>query len=391
MIPLTKIICQQIKRISSYILICLIIYFTCLADLFAQQNHSALKKDWIVVIDPGHGGLDPGALGSSIKEKEVVLGIALKLGSLIEKNFDDVKVIYTRDKDIFIPLDQRAEIANKNHADLFISIHANWFQKKTSYGTETFVMGPHKNDANFEVAKLENSVITLEEDYSTKYEGFDPKSLDSYIIFTLLQTTYQDQSLYLAKLIQDEFREKAKRFDRGVKQAGFWVLWKTTMPSILVETGFLSNEQEEKYLKSEEGQTYLASAIFRAFREYKESIERSSNFESIDKSEIDLKNSIESPEKINFDNSELYFKVQVFSSRKPITADADYFKNFTDVEEFKSGKWFKYAVGKENSYKNIISLCSEVKKIYPDAFVIAIKNGEIIPLKDAIEEINNKL
>jgi N-acetylmuramoyl-L-alanine amidase len=259
----------------------------------------------------------------------------------LRKYFDDVKVIYTRDKDIFIPLDQRAEIANKNHADLFISIHANWFQKKTSYGTETFVMGPHKNDANFEVAKLENSVITLEEDYSTKYEGFDPKSLDSYIIFTLLQTTYQDQSLYLAKLIQDEFREKAKRFDRGVKQAGFWVLWKTTMPSILVETGFLSNEQEEKYLKSEEGQTYLASAIFRAFREYKESIERSSNFESIDKSEIDLKNSIESPEKFNFDNSELYFKVQVFSSRNQITADADYFKNFTDVEEFKSGKWFK--------------------------------------------------
>jgi N-acetylmuramoyl-L-alanine amidase len=389
MIPLTKIICQQIKRISSYILVCLIIYLVIVADLQAQPNNSSLKKDWVVVIDPGHGGLDPGALGSKLKEKEVVLSIALKLGNYIKENFDDVKVIYTRDKDIFIPLDQRAEIANKNHADLFISIHANWFQKKTSYGTETFIMGPHKNDANFEVAKLENSVITLEDDYSTKYEGFDPNSLDSYMIFTLLQTTYQDQSLYLAKLIQDEFRDKAKRFDRGVKQAGFWVLWKTTMPSILVETGFLSNEQEEEYLKSQQGQDYLASAIFRAFREYKENIERSSNFESIDKSERVSATLAQTEENKSECESVLYFKVQVFSSRNQIAKDADYFKNFTFVEEFKSGKWFKYAIGKENSYKNIISLCSEVKKVYPDAFVIAIKNGEIIPLKEAIEEINN--
>lgn len=389
MILLTKIICQQIKRISLYILICAIVYFNFFYDLEAQAGNIPMKKDWVVVIDPGHGGRDPGALGANLKEKEVVLSIALKLGAYIEKNFDDVKVIYTRDKDVFIPLDQRAEIANKNHADLFISIHANWFSKKTSYGTETFVMGPHKNDANFEVAKLENSVITLEEDYTTKYEGFDPKSLDSYIIFTLLQTTYQDQSLYLAKLIQDEFRDKAKRYDRGVKQAGFWVLWKTTMPSILIETGFLSNDQEEKYLKSEQGQDYLASAIFRAFREYKESIERSSNFESIEKTEdVSLaSNEIKQTNIVN--ENDLYFKVQVFSSRNIVSMDADYFKDFNEVEEFKSGKWFKYAVGKEYNYKSIIGFCSEVKKVYPDAFVIAIKNGEIIPLKEAIEEINN--
>lgn len=388
MTPLTKMICQQIKRISSYILVCLMVYFTYTTDILAQQDKNSLKTDWVVVIDPGHGGRDPGASGSIIKEKDVVLNIALKLGSYIEKNFDDVKVIYTRDKDVFIPLDQRAEIANKNHADLFISIHANWFQKNTSYGTETFVMGPHKNNANFEVAKLENSVITLEDDYSTKYEGFDPKSPESYIIFTLLQTTHQDQSLFLAKLVQDEFTEKAKRFNRGVKQAGFWVLWKTTMPSILVETGFLSNAEEEKYLKSDEGQDYLASAIFRAFREYKENIERSSNFESVEKDENEILIPAQTGSVTTENESELYFKVQVLSSKNQISADADYFRSFKYVEEFKSGKWYKYAVGKEYNYKSIISLCSEVKKEYSDAFVIAIKKGEIIPLKEAIEEIN---
>jgi len=385
MIPLTKGFCQQIKRNTLNILVCLLVILALTTDLQASESIIGDKDEWIVVIDPGHGGRDPGALGSKVKEKDVVLAISLKLGKYIEENFSDVKVIYTRDKDVFIPLDERAKIANKHNADLFISIHANWFQRSTSYGTETFVMGAHKNKANLEVAKLENSVITLEEDYTTKYEGFDPNSPDSYIIFTLLQSTYLDQSLQMAKLVQDEFREKAKRNDRGVKQAGFWVLWKTTMPSVLIETGFLSHKDEEIYLSSSEGQTYLASAIFRAFRAYKESIENSSHFETIKdtKPETTVENDLQSTKE-----NTIYFKVQVLTSRNEMPLDDSYFKDFKNVEMFGTGKWFKFAVGKEKDYKNIISYCREVKMEFPDAFVIAVKNGEIIPLKQAIEEIN---
>jgi len=222
-----------------------------------------------VVIDPGHGGKVPGAVGRRSLEKDIALAISLKLGQYIEENLPDVKVIYTRNTDVDVPLHQRARIANENHADLFISIHCNSTRNSSAIGTETFVMGLHRSQANLEVARKENAAILYEEDYLETYDGFDPNSPEANIIFTLYQNAYLDQSLAMASLVQDQFRERARRVDRGVKQAGFLVLYQVTMPGILVETGFISNPREEEYLMSETGQTHIASAIFRAFREYK--------------------------------------------------------------------------------------------------------------------------
>jgi len=226
-----------------------------------------------VVIDAGHGGHDPGCFGASNKEKVVALAIALKLGKMIEDNHPDVKVVYTRKTDIFIPLIERAEIANKAHADLFISIHCNASKAKTAFGTETWVMGLHVSEANLAVAKRENSVILLEEDYKENYDGFDPNSAEAYITFSLYQNVNIDKSLYLASKIENAFKNKMERFTRGVKQAGFLVLYKTNMPSILIETGFLSNISDEKILGSDKGQDEISETIYSAFKEYKADIE----------------------------------------------------------------------------------------------------------------------
>lgn len=330
-----------------------------------------------VVIDPGHGGKDPGASGKKYKEKDIVLSVALKLGDYIQKNFSDVKVIYTRDNDTFIPLDERPEIANKNKADIFISIHANASPKTYSFGTETFVMGDTRNASNFEVAKLENSVISFEENYEAKYEGFDPTSIESYIIFSLLQHTYLEQSLNIADKIQQQFREKVQRADRGVKQAGFLVLWKTTMPSVLVELGFISNPEEEKFLASSQGQDYLASALLRAFREYKNEIESRSNFEAT----LPVKNI---PDEMTND---VYFKIQVFSSKNKVSLQDRIFEGCEFPEEFPSGKINKYCIGKFTSYEEASLQSRNWQSRFSGAFVIAVKEGNIIPVSQAIEEI----
>ncbi len=221
-----------------------------------------------VVIDPGHGGHDSGCLGSSSKEKHVALEIALKLGKQIEQTYPDVKVIFTRKTDVFIPLHERADIANRNHADLFICVHLN-SGNKVAYGAETYVMGLHKTEDNLNVAKRENASILLEDDYKTQYDGFDPNSPEANIIFSLYQNQFMHQSLSFASKIQDQFEEYAGRNNRGVKQAGFLVLYKTAMPSVLIESGFLTHDMEEKYLDSDKGESTIATSIFRAFREYK--------------------------------------------------------------------------------------------------------------------------
>jgi N-acetylmuramoyl-L-alanine amidase len=247
-----------------------------IAITLLNTSATLLKSDYkvdTIVIDPGHGGKDPGTRGQNAKEKDVALKIALKLGAYIEKSLPDVKVIYTRKDDRYIPLDERAAIANKHKADLFICIHANAIVNANAYGTETYVMGLHKDDGNMDVAKRENSVITLDENYEERYEGFDPKSPESYILFSLTQSAYKESSLLFAQKIEDQFKSKVGRHSRGVKQAGFWVLWRTAMPSVLIETGFLSNVKEEDYLKSEAGQDLIASGIFRAFRDYKTQVE----------------------------------------------------------------------------------------------------------------------
>jgi N-acetylmuramoyl-L-alanine amidase len=227
----------------------------------------------VIVIDAGHGGKDQGTHGKKALEKDVALKIALKLGSYIEKNVPGVKVIYTRKDDRYIALDERAEIANRNKADLFICIHANSMPGGKAIGTETYVMGLHKDNGNFELAKRENSVILMDENYKERYEGFDPNSPESYILFSLTQSAYQESSLLFASKVESQFAARAGRRSRGVKQAGFLVLWKTTMPSVLIETGFLSHSTEEQFLSTESGQDLIASGIYRAFKEYKSDVE----------------------------------------------------------------------------------------------------------------------
>lgn len=227
----------------------------------------------VVVIDAGHGGKDSGTRGRHTLEKDVALKIALKVGNYIEKYVPGVKVVYTRKTDTYISLDERARIANRANADLFICIHANSMPGGRAIGTETYVMGLHKDESNFEVAKRENSVILMDENYKERYEGFDPTSPESYILFSLTQSAYQESSLRFAQKVEDQFRNRAGRRSRGVKQAGFVVLWKTTMPSVLIETGFLSHPQEEEFLASERGQDLIASGIYRAFKEYKSEVE----------------------------------------------------------------------------------------------------------------------
>jgi N-acetylmuramoyl-L-alanine amidase len=227
----------------------------------------------VVVIDAGHGGHDNGTHGKLLKEKDVALNIALKVGSYIEKNIPGVKVIYTRRDDRYLALDERADIANRNKADLFICIHANANPNTKAFGTETFVMGLHKDEGNLAIAQRENSVILMDENYEERYEGFNPSSPESYILFTLIQSAYQESSLKFAQKVEGQFKERVGRLSRGVKQAGFVVLWRTTMPSVLIETGFLTNSTEEKFLAGDEGQELIASGIYRAFKEYKNEVE----------------------------------------------------------------------------------------------------------------------
>jgi N-acetylmuramoyl-L-alanine amidase len=224
------------------------------------------------MIDPGHGGKDPGNLGKRSKEKDIALKISLKFGDYIEKNFPDVKVMYTRKDDRYVDLYERPVMANKAKADLFICIHCNSEPGVSAYGTETFVMGLSKDQRNFDVAKRENAVILMDENQE-RYEGFDPTSDESYILFSIGQSFHKENSLKFAQKIEDQFKKKVGRYSRGVKQAGFWVLWSTAMPSVLVETGFLSNANEETYMMSDHGQDAIASGLFRAFKEYKTEIE----------------------------------------------------------------------------------------------------------------------
>ena len=247
-----------------------------LAITLLNSSSTLIKHDFkvdVIVIDAGHGGKDQGTRGKKALEKDVALKIALKLGNYIEKNMPGVKVVYTRKDDRYLALDERASIANKIKADLFICIHANSLPGSKAQGTETYVMGLHKDNSNFELAKRENAVILMDENYKERYEGFDPNSPESYILFSLTQSAYQESSLLFAQKVEDQFKHRAGRNSRGVKQAGFVVLWRTTMPSVLIETGFLSNSTEEQFLATPAGQDLIASGIYRAFKEYKNEVE----------------------------------------------------------------------------------------------------------------------
>lgn len=332
----------------------------------------------VIVIDAGHGGKDPGAPGRKVQEKALTLAVALKLGALITGNLKDVKVIYTRDSDEFIELYQRADIANKNKASLFISIHCNANKNKTLRGAETYIMGLHRSTANLEVAKLENASILLESDYNREYEGFDPNSDESYIIFNLFQNANLDLSTSLAAAIQEQMSERVGLTDRGVRQAGFLVLYKTAMPSVLAEVGYLSNPEEEDFLISDKGQDYIASALYRAVRDYRRTLAASRGDSTVSPPE---------EQKMRVKPAafpKVYFSVQLKSSPVQLKTDAASFSGLAGVTMYKHEGLYKYKVGKEAFFDDAVALLEEAKKKgYRDAFIIAFQGTERITVMQA--------
>jgi N-acetylmuramoyl-L-alanine amidase len=379
-----------------------------------------------VVIDAGHGGKDPGCHGSKYKEKDVALAVALKLGKYIEDNIKDVKVVYTRKTDVFIELQQRAEIANKAKADLFICIHCNsacFRDKKLKkdickdevLGAETYVMGIKNEQGKLDVAKRENSAILLEDNYVQKYDGFDPNSDESYIIMSMFSDNYISQSLNFASKVQKQYGSKAGRVDKGVKRASLWVLWRTYMPSVLTEIGFLTNPKEEQFLGSARGQEYTAACLFRAFREYKDEIEGSVKkyddaFEKQEAYKLNKEDSVElennktlkepgkdsiiavkkEEEEIKTDvvkkeeasSAPIVYKVQITSSDKQIPLNAGKFAGVEKPGEYIDKGIYKYTAGEYKNQAEAAKLQALLRKNgFPDAFVIATQDGKRIPLK----------
>jgi N-acetylmuramoyl-L-alanine amidase len=332
-----------------------------------------------VVIDAGHGGKDPGALGSRSREKDITLALALRTGEYITKYIPGVEVMYTRKTDEFIELHRRAAIANTSKADLFISIHCNASRSKEAFGTETYVMGLHKSQDNLEVAKLENAAILQEENYAGMYEGFDPNLDEDYITLTMFQDAFLEQSTILAEEIQRQFRERAKLKDRGVFQAGFLVLYRTAMPGVLVETGFISNPRDEAYLMSEDGQAYIASAIFRAFRYYKEEAEREDN-----KARVAETTEVSPPAQ---PPTEIRFRVQFLSSRTKKPVNSKKFRELLEVKGYRQDGMYKYSSGDFLSYDEALEHQQQMRDElnYKDAFIIAFSDGERISLEEALE------
>lgn len=334
-------------------------------------NHLSFgqKELTTVVIDPGHGGKDSGALGKKCKEKDIVLDIALRLGKMINDSLPEVKTLYTRDSDVFIPLIDRSAIANKNGADLFISIHANSVKNAKIQGSETFVLGLHRSKENLEVAQKENSVITLEDDYTNKYEGFDPTQPESYIIFELMQNLYLEQSILMASMVQDCFA-KCNRGNRGVKQAGFVVLRQSSMPSILVEVGFLSNAEEELYLISEKGKKEMTESIFQAFKIYK------MQFNSNNKVSMKL-NKEEEDEKLQ---KGIRFQIQIATSSKPLE---NVTQNHGKVDVLEEDGKYKYMIYRTSSYDEAAQTLKKVKKDFTDCFIVAFEDGKKVTVRYA--------
>jgi N-acetylmuramoyl-L-alanine amidase len=350
-----------------------------------------------VVIDAGHGGYDGGAVGKKFLEKNIALSIALKVGNCIKEAYPEVEVIYTRKTDVFVELYNRARIANENKADLFISIHCNSSKSTSAVGTETWVMGLSKSQANLEVAKQENATILMESDYSNQYDGFDPNSAEANIIFSLYQNVYLDQSLNLAAKIQEQFDKRMGRVNRGVKQAGFLVLYKTTMPGILIETGFISNPEEEEFIASDIGQAQIASAIFRAFKSYKAEIEGNPYIDDDNDTDVAYENipDTTSIKPVIIDTSkvvqEIYFRVQFATSDVKKPTNSQEFKSLEDVRVYYHGGLYKYTTGNMKTLDEAVKLQQDVQqKGYKGAFVVAFLNEQRINTTDAEQLLKNQ-
>jgi len=419
---------QQSERLTAtnirYFVFVLFLSSFCFKSI-AQKDSTQFMPVKRVVIDAGHGGHDPGCLGEAINEKSVCLAVALHLGKLIENYFPDVEVIYTRKTDVFVKLYERAEIANRNKADLFISIHVNSAENKAAYGTESYVMGTKYTDRNLEIAKRENSVIFMEDDYEKNYDqsilGFDPNSPMADIIMQLLQQEYLHQSILFASKVENQFSLREQRRSRGVKQRVLLVMYRTAMPSSLIELGFLSNKEEHELLKSEDGVINSAGAIFRAFVQYKREMEgvpppvvskeendiflaweKYKAFLKDDKPfDLSMKSQLKVVEKpltdkkltenikqlnTNNNNSELVFKVQITSSSKKIPLTSGKFNGLQEISEYIDGSYYKYTHGNCFNMDCALEKQKQAKEAgFTDCFVVAFYKGERVSIKKAKE------
>ena len=401
------------KRLINILICCLFVL-----PLSAQQGSktaqkAAQKKAFTVVIDAGHGGHDPGAMGKLTQEKKLNLEVSQRLEQQIKLHHPDVKVVMTRKNDVFLTLQQRADIVNKNNADLFICIHTNAAENRNVTGTETFVLGVDKMQSNLDVAMRENAVMLLEDDYQTTYEGFDPNSVDSYIMFELMQDQYIDQSLNFATLVQHQFTDIG-RSDRGVRQAGFWVLHKSACPSVLIEMGFISNINEEKYLASDKGKEDITNSIYQAFEQYKSAYDRkhgivkASQAESkpaevkadkpaeakadkpaeakADKpAEAKADKPAEAAKSAEAEAAKPVYKVQIFSTLKPVPAGDPTFRGLKNCQCTKDGKFYKYTYGEDADYQTILDIQQELKTKFKDCFIVAFLGNKQIPVKEALQ------
>lgn len=380
----------------------------------------AANKRFTLVIDPGHGGHDAGALGAISKEKNINLAVALRFGKYVEQNLPEVRVIYTRTKDVFIPLNERANIANRANADLFISVHTNALPAgKVARGFETYTLGMHRAKDNLDVAMRENSVISMEKDYQQRYQGFDPRSSESYIIFEFIQGKNMERSVDLARMIQRGVCDGANRPDKGVHQAGFLVLRETSMPGCLIELGFITTPDEERLLNNDSRVDDIARGIYEAFAKYKNKYDRSVSvpYRAKDSEEVNLpkivpdqepapktrvvtrgkqpKREEATPEQSKRVEKKVkkaevadapVFKLQIFVGSRNLRKGDAHFKGETDYDSFQEGNLVKYTLGASTNYNEIYRLRKEKLDKFPEAFIIAFKNGQKYDVNQAIRE-----
>jgi N-acetylmuramoyl-L-alanine amidase len=371
---------------QSFYLLCFVsTMLLCVVSVNAKSPKD--KQEMIVVIDPGHGGPSLGARGLFLLEKEVVLKVSKKLGTLIAHSHPDVELVYTRTSDTIITLEDRGALANKVGADLFISIHANSNPNKAPYGTETYVMGLDKTDKNMDVAVYENAAIIYEDSYETQYEGYDPSSPESVIMFSFMQNVHMEQSLTFASYVEAEFVRHAKRKSRGVKQGPFLVLWKTTMPSVLIEIGFLSNAEEEKYIASDEGQNEIAESILNALSKYKAQWEKmqltTRGVQVADNNTVSTRSNTEkSKSKPASEHSKrpqrdrVTYHVQILSISKRLRDNSPEFRGLSNVSCYQAGNVYRYYMGNANSAKELAPLLRAARTKFRDAFIMKMKNGK---------------
>ena len=386
------------KRIDKrFLILCLLYFFV---------NFASAQKVKTVVLDAGHGGHDTGALGKNSREKDIALAIVLQLRDYIRDNMKDVKVILTRSDDTFVELYRRARIANENKADLFISVHCNSTKSPAAYGVETFVMGLHKSQANLAVAKAENAAILLEDDYVEKYDGFNLNSPEGNIFFSMMQNAFLDKSLTFAGKVQHQLVDNLHMVNRGVKQAGFLVLYKTAMPGVLIETGFISNPANEKFLLSEKGQDQMAQAIFKALRDYKNQVEKRSASQQNSDTLIVSNRSLEilrskdnqnlPPEvttqqkksdtiaSLQSGSGVVSFRVQFAMYPDAKAFDSKIFNGIENVKMYVHSGSFKYTSGDFNTMEAALQRRKELATLgYKDAFVVAFKGKERITNEEA--------